>query len=313
MPRATGAPLVLAPGGLPWDEALDLVASDGIRLRGALWRGGGRGLVLLLAGRTEFLEKYTLVAAELLARGFSVASLDWRGQGLSQRLIQPHLKGHVGHFTHFHRDLDALTAHPLIAGIGGPRLIVANSMGAAIGLGALYRRAVSARAVVLLAPMLGIVMNRWMRLLSHVTLPLAQRTGGTGLWPPLRYASRPYVFGGVPGSQLTGDSEMFDWLVSTIRSHAELQLAMPTLGWLAEARAEMDWLSRQGALDCPALCLLGGNEEVVIPEAVRTGAARMGARLETIPDARHDMLMEVPQSRALAWAAIDRFLAETGF
>lgn len=313
MLRAPGAPLVLAPGGLAWDEPLDLVASDGVRLRGALWRGGSRGLVLLLAGRTEFLEKYTLVAAELVARGFSVASLDWRGQGLSQRLIQPHLKGHVGHFTHFHRDLEALTAHPLVSGIAGPRLLIANSMGAAIGLGALYRRVVSAQAMVLLAPMLGIVMSRSMRLLSQAVLPVAQRTGTTGLWPPLPRASRPYVFSGFPGNQLTADREMFDWLVATLRTHPELQLAMPTLGWLAEARAEMDWLSRQGALDCPALCLLGGREEVVIPEAVRTGAARMGARLETVADARHDLLMEVSDSRARAWAAIDRFLTENGF
>lgn len=309
---APGAPLALAPGGLPWDEPLDLVASDGVRLRGALWRGGGRGLVLLLAGRTEFLEKYTLAAAELVARGFSVASLDWRGQGLSQRLIQPHVKGHVGHFTHFHRDLEALVAHPSVAGTAGPRIVIANSMGAAIGLGALYRRAVAAQAAVLLAPMLGIVMNRWMRLLSRVTLPLAQRTGRTGLWPPLPGASRPYVFSGFAGNLLTGDRAMFDWLAATIRTHTELQLAMPTLGWLAEAQAEMSWLARQGALDCPALCLLGGREAVVAPEAVRTGAARMGAQFELIAEARHDMLMEVAERRAQAWAAIDRFLAQTG-
>jgi lysophospholipase len=267
---------------------------------------------LLLAGRTEFLEKYTLAAAELVRRGFSVASLDWRGQGLSQRLIQPHVKGHVGHFTHFHRDLEALTAHPLVAQSAEPRLLVANSMGAAIGLGALYRRRVSARAVVLLAPMLGIVMSRWMRLLSRVTLPLAKRTGRTGYWPPLRHASRPYIFSGFPGNQLTADREMFDWLVTTIRTHSELQLAMPTLGWLAEAQAEMAWLSRQGVLDCPALCLLGGREEVVVPDAVRMGATRIGARLETIADARHDILMERPQSRTRAWDEIDNFLAETG-
>jgi hypothetical protein len=47
----------LPPGGVAWDETLELEASDGIRLRGGLWRAGGantRGLVLLLSGRTEF-------------------------------------------------------------------------------------------------------------------------------------------------------------------------------------------------------------------------------------------------------------------
>jgi lysophospholipase len=308
-----GGPLALVPGGRAWDETLALVAADGVRLRGAFWRGGSRGLVLLLAGRTEFLEKYTLVAAELTTRGFAVASLDWRGQGLSQRLIQPHVKGHVEHFTHFHRDLAALMAHPLVAAVPGPRLMVANSMGAAIGLGALHRRAVAADGAVLLAPMLGIAMGRFMRLLSRVVLPVARRAGRNGRWPPLPQVERPYVFTGFPGNQLTGDREMFDWLAATIRAHREIQLAMPTLGWLAEAMAEMAWLSRQGRLDCPALCLLGDREEVVVPDAVRTGAARIGARLEEIAGARHDLLMEAAPVRARVWAGVDRFLAENGF
>ena len=80
--------LDLPPGGIAWDETLELEASDGVRLRGAFWRGvgrasetggetgrGSRGLVLLLNGRTEFLEKWTLPAAALVARGFAVASV----------------------------------------------------------------------------------------------------------------------------------------------------------------------------------------------------------------------------------------------
>ena len=82
--------LDLPPGGIAWDETLTLEASDGVRLRGALWRasdpdGSCRGLVLLLNGRTEFVEKCALPAAALVARGFAVASVDWRGQGLSPR------------------------------------------------------------------------------------------------------------------------------------------------------------------------------------------------------------------------------------
>ena len=147
--------LDLPPGGIAWDETLELEASDGVRLRGALWRGGSRGLVLLLSGRTEFLERCALSAAALVARGFAVAGLDWRGQGRSQRLIDPPLKGHVGRFTDFHRDLAALAAHPAVAGIAGPRLMLANSMGAAIGLGAVARGRIAPSAVILSAPMLG--------------------------------------------------------------------------------------------------------------------------------------------------------------
>ena len=43
-----------------------------------------------------------------MKRGLSVVSLDWRGQGLSDRLVEPRLKGHVGDFAEFQRDLDTL-------------------------------------------------------------------------------------------------------------------------------------------------------------------------------------------------------------
>lgn len=312
--RAGDGPLALVPGGRAWDETLALVAADGVRLRGALWRpvGTPRGLVLLLTGRTEFLEKHTRTAAELVARGFAVASLDWRGQGLSQRLVRSHAKGHVGHFGHFHRDLRALVAHPAVAALPGPRLMIAVSMGATIGLGALYRGVVAADAVVLLAPMLGIVMGRWHRLLSRVVLPLARRTGRSERWPPLPRVAQPYAFSGFEGNVLTGDRESFEWLAATLRRHRELQIAMPTLGWLAEAMAEMAWLGRQGRLGCPSLCLLGTREAVVTPEAVRRGAARIGARLDEIAGAQHDLLMEAAPIRAELWRTIDRFLAERG-
>jgi len=80
----------------------------------------------------------------------------------------------------------------------------------------------------------------------------------------------------------------------------------------AEAMTEMAWLNRQGRLDCPALCLLGSRENVVVPEAARAGAARIGARLEEITGARHDLLMEAPSVRDRVWVGIDRFLAENG-
>ena len=44
-----------------------------------------KGTVCIFPGRTEFIEKYFEVVRDLRARGFAVAVLDWRGQGLSDR------------------------------------------------------------------------------------------------------------------------------------------------------------------------------------------------------------------------------------
>ena len=46
--------------------------------------------------------------AELLARGFAVVALDWRGQGLSERQLRNPRKGHIDDFEIYERDLVAL-------------------------------------------------------------------------------------------------------------------------------------------------------------------------------------------------------------
>lgn len=305
--------LDLPPGGRAWDETLDLEAADGVRLRGALWRDGAeRGHVLLLQGRTEFLEKLTLPAAELVGRGFAVASLDWRGQGRSARLTENPLKGHVGRFTDYHLDLAALIAHPDVAALPGPRLMLAHSMGGAIGVGAVLRGVVAPRAVLLSAPMLGIAMGGAQRAVTRALAPLARTLGLSEKWPPLPGASEPYVFSGFQDNVLTDDRAMFDWMAEALRRDPALRLAMPTLGWLDAAMAETAWIAGQGPLGCPGLCLLGTGEAVVDPEAVRAGAPRLGLELVEIAHARHELLISSEPLRRQAWEAIDRFLEGQG-
>ena len=88
----------------------DVYAADGVRLRAVRWAASqnDRGTVVVLGGRGEFVEKYFEVVADLLSRGFAVASMDWRGQGGSERPLRNARKGHVDDFSHFERDLDAL-------------------------------------------------------------------------------------------------------------------------------------------------------------------------------------------------------------
>ena len=81
---------------------------DGVQLRHARWdatRGPRRGTVCLFQGRGEFIEKYFEVIADLRRRGFAVATMDWRGQGGSTRLLANPRKGHVRSFAEFDRDL----------------------------------------------------------------------------------------------------------------------------------------------------------------------------------------------------------------
>ena len=115
-------------------RAFWLRAGDGTRLRAMVWNADDtgiaqvRGTVFLFGGRTEFAEKYFETIRDLIARGFAVATLDWRGQGLSQRALPDPRKGHVSDFACFDDDIGTFMAEvaPLMP---RPWIGLAHSMG----------------------------------------------------------------------------------------------------------------------------------------------------------------------------------------
>ena len=82
---------------------------DGVSLRFARWAPppGRKGTVCLFQGRSEFIEKYFETVRDLRARGFAVATFDWRGQGGSQRPLSDPMKSYVKDFAQFDDDLQS--------------------------------------------------------------------------------------------------------------------------------------------------------------------------------------------------------------
>ena len=99
------------------------------------------------------VEKYGPTVSDLTARGFDVAVIDWRGQGLSDRLCDPPLRGDVPDFADYHLDVRAYWA--LALDHTGARHILAHSMGGCIALRALVN-GLKARSVAFSAPMWGL-------------------------------------------------------------------------------------------------------------------------------------------------------------
>ena len=97
----------LLPGGI-----LDYVQTEDRKfIRYGYWEKGNKATVIILPGRTEYIEKYNTVIQEFLDRNFSVLCIDWRGQGLSQR---PHGRtdiGHVKDFFEYQIDLETILEH----------------------------------------------------------------------------------------------------------------------------------------------------------------------------------------------------------
>ena len=125
------AEVALGPDG---GHALWLTASDGVQLRLGIWPDGDKGTVLILPGRTEYIEKYGRAAEDLRRRGYATAVLDFRGQGLASRPHPDRMVGHVDDFDEYQRDLDAMLATVRSLDLPQPYYMLAHSMGGCIGL-----------------------------------------------------------------------------------------------------------------------------------------------------------------------------------
>lgn len=280
------------------DHCLWLTADDGVRLRAGYWTAGARGTVLLFPGRSEYVEKYAGAAADLAARGYATVVIDWRGQGLADRLLPDREAGHVGRFLDYQRDLRAVLGSLPGLGLAGPLYLLAHSMGGAIGLRSLHQ-GLEVRAALFSAPMWGIAMPRTMRPLAW-TLSYALRNIGLGARYTPGGGPATYVLDApFEDNQLTTDPEMYALMQTQMRAHPELALGSPSMHWLNEALRECRQLRH---LQPPTLTMqtfLGGNERIVSVPAIEALAARWpGGRLERVPGAEHEIMMEGPETRA---------------
>ncbi|KPQ07643.1 MAG: lysophospholipase [Rhodobacteraceae bacterium HLUCCA12] len=272
-------------------------ASDGVRLRVGHWPGQ-RGTVLVLPGRTEYIEKYAQVAADLARDGWGALVIDWRGQGLSDRLCDDPRLGHVGRFCDYQRDLAALRAAADALGCTTPAPILCHSMGGCIAFRALCDGLIPP-AIAFSAPMWGLPIpptRRFaIRALALVLRPLGRdsrylpTTGPDYGLPAMEYPDNP----------LTRDQAQFARMKAQVEATPALALGGPSLRWGAAALSEMAALARETAPCVPALIGLGGNERVVTPEAIRRRVGRWpDAELVEYPEAEHELLMERPAVRA---------------
>ena len=294
--------------GPPQAQSFWIDTDDGVRLRMCCWMAdGAEGTVFIFPGRTEYVEKYDHVARAFAACGLSSVAVDWRGQGLADRLIDDERSGHVHHFTDYQRDVAALVGAAGDLNLPRPYHLLAHSMGGAIGLRAVMEE-LPVASCVFSAPMWGIQLSGAVRPVAW-SLSWGGRHFGIGqAYAPGTVPESYVLTAEFEGNKLTGDAEMYQLMVDQTRAHPELGLGGPSLRWLYEALRESRVLSRRPSPPLPCMALAGDGEEIVDVDRIRDRVARWpGARLEMFENARHEVMMERPDIRLRIFEMMSAF------
>ncbi len=284
------------PGGTAWWQS----CTDGVRIRVGFWRPetAAHGTVLLFPGRTEYIEKYGPAAADLAARGFATLAVDWRGQGLADRVTDDPRVGHVAHFPDYQRDVAAALEAAVRLEAPRPFHLLAHSMGGCIGLRALME-GLPVDSAVFSGPMWSISLPGGLRPVAYAAAYLGPLLGLGGRPMPTTGRQNYVEKQAFEGNSLTTDAEMYAMMQRQLAAHPELGIGGPTLRWMHEALTETAHLARQPAPDLPCLTLLGSCESIVCTDTIRTRMQGWSkGRLEIVEGARHEVLMEGPETRA---------------
>lgn len=304
----------MSPAPMPSGGAFaSFAAGDGAELRYALWpRDGARGTVTLQGGFTEFIEKHFESVQDLLGRGFAVAAMDWRSQGLSQRSVANPQKIHVTSFRRYADDLQEFQDRIVAPALPGPYLILAHSMGGHITLRYLHNRPPSIAGAVLSAPMVDIHLPAKLRWLIAGMVNGAVSLGFDEAYAPGAKDYGPWKQE-FKGNKLTSDPVRFMDAHYWIARNRMLASGGGTYGWLKAALRSAALFNDRAYVDLfrTPICLVqAGGDGIVSNAAQERFAERVpSCELHRIDGARHELLKERDELRDRFWGFFDDFVA----
>lgn len=281
-------------------------------IRYGVWRAETpTGSIIYLGGRAEFVEKNAETIDDLLKRRFDVYAMDWRGQGMSDRLLPNRHKGYIEDCRQYVDDLNQFMTTIVYPTARRPLIFLSHSMGGHMTLRYLHDFERKIDRAVLLAPMIDIdtrpippAAARWI-VKGAMRMGLARHyIPGSG-----NYNSSAPVF---RGNRLTGDPRRFMDEYRAINENPDLALGGATWGWLAAAFESIGRIRTPGyaeAIKTPILMVYGSQDHVVSQRAQQEICRRLpDCTCIAIDGARHEILKETDEIRNLFWTLFEQFV-----
>lgn len=270
-----------------------------------------KGTIVLSGGRTEAGIKYKEVFYDLYQNGFSVFTLDHRGQGLSGRMAENADKGHVEDYAYFVADLHKFVELTVLPNSKEKPNFLCHSMGCAIGALYLLSYPDTFEKAVFASPMFGInaPIPQWLANGIISTHTFFNTLFGDDPWYFLGQGDKteePFEGNVVSQSKVRYDISQKEF------DDAGVALGGITTDWLKASLWAMQYIKASaGDIKTPSMLLQSGADTVVDNSSHEIVCNAMSSCiLKSIKGAKHELMMEQDQYRNPAMNAIATFFSE---
>lgn len=276
--------------------------------------------IILVNGRTESYLKYQELARDLFHNGYDLYLYDHRGQGLSPRLLDDPLMGHVDSFDDYVQDLEQFVQQQVLTTPHERLYLLSHSMGGTISALWLSETQVRLNAAVLSSPMMGIYLGPLPTWLAKGLISALQ-SGCRLLDYPACYVpgqGSGYDAPSFADNQLTHSEPRYTLFRELYRERSALQLGGPSLQWLAQSfTATEQAIARANRIVTPLLVLQAGAD-VVVDNKAQTAFCKAlkhceGGGPKRIRGAAHELFIERDSYRQKALESALDFFDSNGY
>ena len=283
---------------------------DGIKIRVCHWlqkKEKSTGTILLQQGHNEFIEKYYETIQEFIDRGYSVICFDWRGQGMSERMIDDINKSFINDFKRHDKDLEKILEEIINPFFPKPLIGIGHSMGGCLMLSAFYNHASKFSYGVLSAPMLGFKNENFLRTASSLMNFLKKDTD--------------YLIGSKPNmgietpfeeNDLTTDKGRYKRTQMLVRKMPSIRLWGVTNSFAKAVNKRFKLIRTKNwaeKIDLKILIINSLEDRVVYPEKTLEMSKRLKKSIIiNFSNCEHEVFMEKDEHREIFWKEFDTFV-----
>lgn len=283
---------------------------DGVRLRVCHWHQKKEkinGTILLQQGHNEFIEKYYETIQEFIDRNYSVICFDWRGQGMSDRMLSDRNKSFIKNFSRHDKDLRHILEN-IISPFFPKNLIgIGHSMGGCLMLSAFHDYPDKFSYGVLSSPMLGFKNEKFLKTVSSLMNLFKKDTD--------------YLIGSKPNmgietpfkeNDLTSDINRYQRIQMLVRKKPTLRLWGVTNSFAKSVNKRFKIIRKKNwaeQINLRILIINSINDRVVYSKkTIEMNNRLQNSKLINFDNCEHEVLMEKDKFRKRFWNEFDNFI-----